>query len=55
MLPVTTVTRTCCTSVLVRLGTLLQFKFDRIERLLETRDDSDRLDWIDDSLFLLFS
>src|SRR5438876_11946389 len=39
---------------LIGIGTLLQFKFDRIERLLETDDNSGCLNWIDDTLLLLF-
>ena len=48
-------TITHCASALLRIGTLLQFKINRAERLLETRDNIDRLNWIDDSLSLLFS
>ena len=47
-------TITSCASALLRIGALLQFKINRAERLLETRDNIDRLNWIDDSLSLLF-
>ena len=43
-----------CTSVLVRLVTLLQFHFDRSERLLQTDDNCGRLEWIGDTLLLFF-
>src|SRR6266704_7055416 len=39
---------------LIGIGTLLQFKFDRIERLLEISDNSRCLNWIDDTLVFLF-
>ena len=42
-------------SRLVCIGTLLQFKIDRVERFLETLDDIDRLNGIDDAFVLLFS
>jgi len=38
---------------LIGIGTLCQFKFDRVERPLETLDDADGLSWIADALVLL--